>query len=219
MTARHALARLVFAGALLLSHHAGAAANLIAPTALLPRGVEVAAVKYKGKTSTRLKGDGIAVIKDHKFSDGTIELDVAGTVDEKANGEARGFIGLAFRVQTEEPRYEVIYLRPTNGRADDQLRRNHATQYASYPEFPWSRLRAEAPGKYESYVDLEPGAWTHIRIVVKGKEARLFVHSSTQPALVVHDLKLPELTGAIALWIGPGTVGFFRALRISPSTK
>jgi hypothetical protein len=44
-------------------------------------------------------------------------------------------------------------LRPTNGRADDQVRRNHSTQYISYPDFPWYRLREETPGMYESYSD------------------------------------------------------------------
>jgi len=48
---------------------------------------------------------------------------------------------------------EVFYLRPTNGRADDQLRRNHAVQYVSHLEFPGHRLRQESPGVYESYAD------------------------------------------------------------------
>jgi hypothetical protein len=40
------------------------------------------------------------------------------------------------------------------------VQRGHSAQYESEPEFPWDRLRAEAPGKYESYVDLAPGEWT-----------------------------------------------------------
>lgn len=43
----------------------------------------------------------------------------------------------------DEAKLEAIYLRPTNGRADDQLRRNHAVQYISHPEHLWERLRAE----------------------------------------------------------------------------
>jgi hypothetical protein len=57
-------------------------------------------------------------------------------------------------------RTESIYLRPTNGRADDQLRRNHSVQYDSVPDFPWFRLRKESPGVYESYTDLEAGEWS-----------------------------------------------------------
>src|SRR5438067_10604077 len=49
-------------------------------------------------------------------------------------------------------------------RVDDQIRRNHTTQYAAHPEFDFDRLRKESPEKYESYVDLEPGVWTKYRI-------------------------------------------------------
>ena len=80
-----------------------------------------------------------------RFHNGTIEAWVAGQPLAGASGGARGFIGLAFRVQ-DDGRYEAFYIRPTNGRADDQLRRNHATQYISEPDFPWERLRRETPG-------------------------------------------------------------------------
>jgi hypothetical protein len=43
---------------------------------------------------------------------------------------ARGFAGIAFRVQPDLRTYDAFYLRPTNGRADDQVRRNHAAQYS-----------------------------------------------------------------------------------------
>ena len=79
------------------------------------------------------------------------------------------------------------------------------------------RLRKESPERYESYVDLEPGAWTRMRIDVRGRSARLYVHDATQPALVVTDLKLGTDAGGIALWIGPGTEGFFRNLTVTPS--
>ena len=55
---------------------------------------------------------------------------------------ARGFIGIAFRLQGDG-RYECIYL-PTNGRADDQVRRNHSTQYSSHRDFDFARARKEA---------------------------------------------------------------------------
>ena len=76
--------------------------------------------------------------------------------------------------------------------------------------------RKEAPEKYESYVDLEPGVWTRVRIAVQGTTARLFVHGAPQPALVVNDLKLGDAPGSVALWIGPGTEGYFTGLAIKP---
>jgi hypothetical protein len=80
--------------------------------------------------------------------------------------------------------------------------------------FPWPRLRKESPEMYESYVDLVPTEWTKVKIEVSGVKARLYVHGNEQPTLVVNDLKLGETTGAVALWIGPGTLAHFSNLRI-----
>jgi hypothetical protein len=118
-------------------------------------------------------------------------------------------------VAADASTFECIYLRPTNGRADDQIRRNHSVQYFSFPEFPWFRLRKESPEKYETYVDLVPGEWTPIRIEVRGSKARLYVHGNAQPTLIVNDLKHGVSRGKIALWIGPGTDAHFTAIRIS----
>lgn len=111
---------------------------------------------------------------------------------------------------------ERIRLRPTNGRADDQVRRNHSTQYSSYPDFDFARSRREAPEKYESYVDLQPGVWTKYKIEVENRKARLYVNGSEQPCLVVNDLKLDPRAGGVALWVGPGTEGYFSNLKITP---
>ena len=160
------------------------------------------------------RGGGMAVLEGMTFQDGTIEVDVAGRRGPYAVPDDRGFIGVAFRIRPGGERYEYIYLRPDNGRALDQVRRNHSTQYASHPEFPFARLRKESPERYESYVDLVPGAWTRMRVDVAGTTARLFVHDAPEPALVVTDLKLGVAGGSVALWIGPGTEGFFSNLRI-----
>jgi len=63
-------------------------------------------------------------------------------------------------------------------------------------------------------VDLVPGEWTKVRVVVRGTEAKLYVHGSEQPALIVSDLKLGEGSGAVGLWIGPGTEAHFAGLSI-----
>ena len=158
-----------------------------------------------------------AVIDGTDFGNGVIEAEVAGVPATDAGAGARGFVGIAFRVQPDLRTYDAFYLRPTNGRADDQMRRNHSAQYISHPDWPWERLRRETPERYESYVDLVPGKWTPIRIVVHGDTARLFVHDQAQPTLIVNDVKSGATAhGAIALWIGPGTIAHFRNLRIQP---
>jgi hypothetical protein len=181
------------------------------------------AVDFKGRKAIRVtepagapsqREDRLAILAGTEFEDGTIEVDLAGEPGSGAGGGARGFVGVAFRVTPDLSKYECFYLRPTNGRADDQVRRNHSAQYVSFPDFPWPKLRKEFPEKYESYVDLVPGEWTKVKIEVSGVKARLYVHGSEQPALVVNDLKLGQAKGAIALWIGPGTLAHFSNLRI-----
>jgi hypothetical protein len=198
------------------------AVPLFAQTAdqLDAHGVTVASTTYQGKAAVRVdalpdagNGASYAILKGSKFHNGTIEVELAGKPAANAGPGARGFIGVAFRLQGN--RYEYIYLRPTNGRADDQVRRNHSTQYGAWPDFNFDRLRKESPEKYESYVDLEPGVWTRYRIVIDGTKARLFVHGAAQPCLVVDDLKLGDSEGAVALWVGPGTEGYFANLKIT----
>ena len=159
----------------------------------------------------------LAVVEGLEFGSGVIEAEIAGAPAPDAGEGARGFVGIAFRLQSDMKTYDTFYLRPTNGRADDQERRNHAVQYASSPDWPWFRLRKETPSKYEAYVDLVPGAWTKIKIEVRGDRARLYVHGQEQPTLIVNDVKTgAQAKGAVALSPGPGTIAHFRNLTIQP---
>jgi len=196
--------------------------------------VKVEAVTYAGKRGVRVtisdearrqdqqlsvnqqsQRETMAVIEGTDFTNGVIEAEVAGEPASGAGEGARGFVGIAFRVQPDAKTYDAFYLRPTNGRATDQVRRNHSAQYISHPAWTWDRLRRETPERYESYVDLVPGAWTRIRLEVRGDTARFFVHGQEQPTLLVNDVKTgAQGRGAIALWIGPGTVAHFRDVRV-----
>lgn len=179
---------------------------------------------YRGRNAIRLvalpdhKGPDdvmMAFVSGEDFKDGTIEIDVAGSLVPDAPSDDRGFIGLAFHAQEHGARREVIYIRPTNGRADDQVRRNHSVQYESIPDFPWYRLRQENPGEYESYSDLDAGAWTRLKIVVTATKARLYINGSEQPCLIVNDLKLGETHGQVALWARWSTDAYFSNLTIT----
>ncbi|GHN01643.1 hypothetical protein WSM22_31320 [Cytophagales bacterium WSM2-2] len=184
--------------------------------------VNITEEKYKGQNAIKVTGTGgnaedqLVKINTIDLKDGTIEVELSGNPGEGASDQARGFVGVAFRIKDDNSKFECFYLRPTNGRADDQLRRNHATQYISFPDFPWFKLREETPGKYESYADLVPGEWTKVRIEIKGEKAKLFVHNNPQPVLIVNDLKLgADAHGSIALWIGPGTDARFTNLFVT----
>jgi hypothetical protein len=186
--------------------------------------VQAEAAEYRGtkaihiaQTAGAQGEDTLAIVRGLELQDGAIEVDLAGAPAPGAFGDARGFIGVAFRVQPDAAKFELLYLRPTNGRAEDQLRRNHSTQYSSFPDWPWQRTRQETPGLYESYVDLEPGVWTHVKIVLAGGKARLYVQGAGQPCLIVNDLKLSPAKGGIGLWTGPGTDGYFANLHAAPA--
>lgn len=149
------------------------------------------------------------------FSNGTIEVMLLSRLLPTATPDARGFIGIAFRINQDNTRFESIYIRPTNGRAEDQLRRNHSTQYFSYPDYKFDRLRKEAEGKYESYADMGLNEWIKMKIVVKNAQARLYLNDNPQPVLMVNDLKLGALnSGAIGLWVDTGTEAFFRDIKV-----
>ena len=187
--------------------------------------VKAETVNFKGRKALRVSdpaaaGTGdeeqLVILSKTDFQDGVIEVDLAGEPGPNAGEGARGFVGMAFRVSADASRFECFYLRPTNGRAEDQVRRNHSAQYISNPGFPWHMLRKEFPEKYETYVDLVAGEWTKVKIEVRGEKARLYVNGVEQPTMLVNDLKQKQSKGAVALWIGPGTVAHFSNVRISP---
>jgi len=193
-----------------------------------PVKIQTDVTRYRGRHAIKIVNDDgpaggvsggqvFAIVKSSAFKEGTIEAEIAGFPRQGAKPGTRGFVGIAFRVQDHGSRYEAFYLRMTNGRADDQLQRNHSAQYVSHPDFPWNRLREEKPGEYESYVDLVAGEWTRIKIVVSGTKAQLYVNGADQPCLIVNDLKLGESDGQVALWTGSDTEAYFSKLTVRPA--
>ncbi len=181
---------------------------------------KVEEVTYKGKKVLKVTalpgGSAVAVVKDLEFRNGTIEVEMAGAPAADADSTNRGFIGVSFRITKGDTlSYETLYLRPTNGRSTDQLRRNHSVQYTSHPNYSWFRLRKENPGLYESYADLVPGEWTKVKIVVKDRQAKLYVHGAAQPCLIVNDLKRGITSGSVGLWSDVGVDGYFRNLKVT----
>lgn len=154
-------------------------------------------------------------IKGVNFKNGVIEVKVLSRLVKNAPEFARGFIGIAFRIDETNANYESVYIRPTNARADDQVRRNHSIQYYSYPDYKFDRLRKESPERYESYADMGLNEWISMRIEVKDSQAKLFINNSQHPSLIVNDLKHGGgRSGAIALWVDIGTEGYFKGLKV-----
>lgn len=156
-----------------------------------------------------------AIIKDLKFENGIIEVKVYSQLLPDAPDFARGFIGIAFHINDDNTEFEGIYIRPTNSRVKDQVRRNRSTQYFSYPNHKFDDFRQTSPGKYESYVDIDVKEWIDFKVVIVDESAELFINNATQPCLVVSDLKLGKRKGSIALWSEVGTDAYFKDLVVT----
>ncbi|MGK2861619.1 MAG: hypothetical protein ACSLE0_06770 [Chitinophagaceae bacterium] len=128
---------------------------------------------------------------------------------------ARGFIGIAFRVNGDNSAYESIYIRPTNGRADNQISRNHTIQYYACPDYKFDRLRKESNGEFETYADLGLNEWITIRIEAMGKEAKLYLNNQKSASFVVSEMKASTTKGGIGLWVDIGTEGYFKDLKLT----
>jgi len=84
------------------------------------------------------------------------------------------------------------------------------------PDFPWRKLRAETPSRYETYADMQVGEWTSVKIVVKGNKAAIHINGAQQPTILVNDLKHGVSRRTLALWVDVGTIAYFANLRITP---
>ncbi|KRL84483.1 hypothetical protein FC50_GL002094 [Lacticaseibacillus pantheris DSM 15945 = JCM 12539 = NBRC 106106] len=158
-----------------------------------------------------------AKLTDTNFHNGTIKVKVLGQLLPDAPEYARGFIGVAFRINESNTQFEAFYIRPTNARSEDQMRRNRVVQYISFPDYKFDRLRVESPGVYEAYADIGLDEWIDLTIEVLDDHAQLYVNHASQPTLVVKDLKNGATNGgAIGLWVDVGTAGYFEDLQIIP---
>ncbi len=178
--------------------------------------------KYLGRKAvcltTQAESDIFAYVNGSSIQDGVIEVDVAVKITTPPGVRMPGFTGLAFRARPDGSKYDMFYLRPRNALSDDQAMRNHSVQYVAKPGYDWYLLRRQWPWIYESWADLKPEAWTHVKIELHGRSARLFLNGSDSPSLVVNGLKGEDLQGGVALWGYPGEESYFSNLRITPSS-
>lgn len=157
---------------------------------------------------------GLAWLTDVKFSEGTIELEVKGK-----DQPGKSFVGVAFHGQ-DNAVFDAVYLRPFNFQTEVAEHRSHAIQYVSLPQHDWSELRKSYPGKYESALTPAPapGSWVRLRLTVAGRNVSAYVNGQTKPALSV-ELLNDRHTGKLGLWVGNGSDGWFRNLKVTPAGK
>ena len=155
-----------------------------------------------------------AKLKGIDFENGIIEVKVLSNLLESAPDFARGFIGVAFHIDDSNTNFQSIYIRPTNGRAENQFRRNHTVQYFSYPDYKFDRLRKEFPETYETYADIGLDEWITLRIEINDRKATLYINDQKHPSFIVDEMKGNTKSGSIGLWVDIGTEGYFKDLKI-----
>jgi len=155
-------------------------------------------------------GEGPAYVRQIELGNGTIELDIRGK-----DIPQQSFVGVAFH-GVDGTTYDAIYFRPFNFKADDPVRHAHAVQYVSQPTYPWQKLRAEQPGKYEQPVSPapDPNGWFHVRVVIAAPLVKVFVNEAKEPSLVVTQLS-DRGKGRVGVWVGNNSAGDFANLTIA----
>jgi len=145
--------------------------------------------EYLGRQCLRLKG-GLALVKESKFLNGIIEFDIAFS-------EERNFVGTIWRAQ-DQRNYEEFYFRPHQSGNPD------ANQYS--PVFNglsgWQLYYGE---NFSAPVCYRFNEWMHIKIVVAGQQAEVYIMDMETPALFIPELKRVAALGQIGLSAGDFT--------------
>ena len=157
------------------------------------------AMPYLNRPSLYLER-GIALMPEVQFGDGTIEFDVA------IHGQM-GFAGVVFRATSNDD-YELVYVRTHRSRQWDAL------QYT--PLFTGQEgWQLYTGAGYNGVAELPANRWVHIRVVVEGYRAEVYVDGATAPQLVVSDLKRAWTRGRVGLW-GRGGAANFSNMKVTP---
>jgi len=155
-----------------------------------------------------------AKLAGSSFHNGMIEVDMLSRLLPDAPDFARGFIGIAFRISEDDTKFESYYVRPTNGRTDDPVRKAHGSQYFSYPQYTFAWFREHNITEYEAPVDIGLNEWIHLKAVIEDERAEFFVNGA--PVLSVAGLKHGgSLRGAVGLFVDIGTEAFFKNLTVT----
>jgi hypothetical protein len=142
--------------------------------------------EYLGRKCLQLDG-AAAVLKDFEMRDGVIDVDVA-------TPAKRGFFGFDIRVDKEGANYEEIYLRQHESGYPD------AMQYTPVLKTGRNWQLYNGPG-FTAAVDIPRAEWFHLRLVVTGAQAKLYVKDMDKPALDMTDLKSGVQKGEVALFV------------------
>ena len=193
-------------------------------------------VKFQGKKVLKIERDLKALPFDEKnleatvdekhyarlvglddFENGTIEVKMYSQIqDPSPYLPAAGFIGLYYRIKEDDSEFESIYLRPKVGRINNQMARNHAVQYFSYPVFKFQTLRDKFPaGSYEGSAPVMLNEWITMRIEVNGETAEMFINDLKYSSFIVNKMLGKNKKGYVGLYVDIATIGYFKDLKVT----
>ena len=151
------------------------------------------------------------------FENGTIEIKMYSQIQNPSPfAAAAGFIGVFFRVAENDAAFESIYLRPKVGRVTNQMYRNHAVQYFSYPHAKFATLRTNyPPGSYEGSAPVALKEWITMRIEVNGETAEMFINNAKYSTFIVDKMLGKNKKGGVGLFVDIATIGYFKDLKVT----
>ena len=157
-----------------------------------------------------------AKVNDLCFHNGIIEVDMKANLLPDAPDFARGFIGIIFRANDNDSKFECFYVRPTNGKScNDPIRRSHGCQYFSYPGYTFAYFREFGIEGYEAEVsDIDLNEWIHLKAEIEGECAKFYINDDEQPRLVVENMIHGDSQGSIGFFSEIGTDAYFKNLKV-----
>lgn len=151
------------------------------------------------------------------FENGTIEVKMYSQIQNPSPyAPAAGFIGLYYRIAADDSAWESIYLRPKVGRINNQMARNHAVQYFSYPDFKFQTLRDKFPaGSYEGSAPVMLNEWITMRLEINGETAEMFINNMKYSSFIVNKMLGKNKKGYVGLYVDIATTGYFKDLKVT----
>jgi hypothetical protein len=165
---------------------------------------------YQGKNSLYLQ-NGMAYLKDANFLDGIIEFDICLSYQVS-------FSGMVFHL-TDAANYEELYLRAHQSGYPD------AYQYT--PVFngdpAWQLYHDQADGVNDGFISWKPRGkgmgynsvlsfpfdrWLHVKLLVKGTTAELYLDNKPEPAAFIRELLIEPVAGGLGITSGIGAAHF-----------
>jgi hypothetical protein len=142
---------------------------------------------YKGAKAMKiLPGNKQVVLKGLTFTNGTIEFDT-----QPVDVSRSSFLSVYIRYQNPNES-ELVYLRC---KPDETEQRNDAIQYAPiiHGVNLWDMM-----GHFQAPALIHNTDWNHIKLVISGRQMRVFVNDMVKATLSIPRLEAGTTTGAIA---------------------